>query len=323
MKGRPAFSLGGEHVAAGKAKLCELPVARIPTDPLTWLRLRAKVLHGRRPGRVVWISAAVHGDELGGVEIIRRVLRELDPRLLAGTLIAVPFVNVFGAMGGSRYLPDRRDLNRSFPGSPKGSLAARLANIFLTDIVERCDFGIDLHTGSDGRTNLPQIRADLDDPETRRCAEAFAAPVMMNGKPPAGSLRATTNRQGIHSLLYEAGEALRFDEDAIEMGVAGVLRTLSALEMTPEAAPPAAERPSLEVAAATWLRARRSGLFRARTTLGARVAKGDLVGKINDPFGVASNPVRAREDGVVIGLNLNPLVGQGDALVHLGLLTGA
>ena len=310
------FLFGADEVKPGHSKICELPVARIPTDPWTWLTLRAMVVHGAQPGRRVWISAAVHGDELNGVEIIRRLLQRLPAPALAGTVIAVPFVNIFGALGGSRYLPDRRDLNRSFPGSAKGSLAARLAHIFMSEIVARCDFGIDLHTAADARRNLPQVRADLTEPETRRCAEAFGAPVMLGSQAPAGSLRGTATRRGIHTLLYEGGETQRFEEEVIAMGEAGIRRVLAALGMLPApASPPVA--PSRELHRGHWLRARRSGLFQASTRLGAHVAKGEVLGTINDPFGVAGLPVRAREDSIVIGLAVNPLVGQGDALVHL------
>ncbi len=316
MSDRPAFHFSGEAIPPGSGRICELPVARIPTDPWTWLTLRAMVLHGHAPGRTVWVSAAVHGDELNGVEIIRRLLGTLAPKELAGTLIAVPFVNIFGALSGSRYLPDRRDLNRSFPGSATGSLAARLAHIFISEIVGRCDFGIDLHTAAEPRINLPQIRADLEEPETRRCAVAFAAPAMLNGKAPAGSLRAAATRRGIHTLLFEGGSSMRFEAEVIAAGESGIRRVLAALGMLPpSASPPAA--PSRELHRSHWLRARRSGLFQTGTRLGAEVAKGETLGTISDPFGVATLPLRAREAGIVIGLTMNPLVGQGDALVHM------
>ncbi|MFW6198438.1 MAG: M14 family metallopeptidase, partial [Acidobacteriota bacterium] len=163
------FEIGGERVAPGETRRLDLPVARLPTQQM--LSLPVKVLHGSRPGPRLWLSAAIHGDEVNGVEIIRRVLDAVRPEELAGTVVAVPIVNVFGFVQQSRYLPDRRDLNRSFPGSRRGSLAARLARLFLTEVVERCSHGIDLHTGSLHRSNLPQVRGDLDDPETRRCAE--------------------------------------------------------------------------------------------------------------------------------------------------------
>ncbi len=209
---RASFRIGELEVAPGRSATGELPIARQVTG--TRISLPLQVVHGRSDGSTVWLSAAVHGDEINGVEIIRRVMRQLDARTMAGTVIAVPIVNVHGFLNGDRYLPDRRDLNRSFPGSPTGSLAARIANLFMTEIVSRCDVGIDLHTGSDHRTNLPQIRADLDDPETRALAEAFGAPLMLHSRIRDGSLRGAATERGATVLLFEGGEALRFDDDA-------------------------------------------------------------------------------------------------------------
>ncbi|HEV8630243.1 MAG TPA: succinylglutamate desuccinylase/aspartoacylase family protein, partial [Thermoanaerobaculia bacterium] len=231
--------IGDKQVPPGAAVRVDLPVSRLFTGG--WLSLPVTVLHGTRPGPRLWVDAAIHGDELNGMEIIRRVLELLDPQRLAGVLIAVPVVNVFGFVQQTRYLPDRRDLNRSFPGSPRGSMAARLAHLFLEQVVAKCQYGIDLHTGSQHRTNLPQIRAQLADPETRRIAEAFAAPMMFAATEIPGSLRAAARRRGAHLLVYEAGEPLRFDEAAIRLGVDGVLRVLAAVGMwehVEEAPPP-------------------------------------------------------------------------------------
>ena len=160
---RDPFLIGELLVPPGRSATGELPISRLVTG--TQISLPIQIVHGRKPGRTVWLSAAVHGDEIGGVEIIRRVTKSLNARVMSGTVIAVPIVNVHGFLQGDRYLPDRRDLNRAFPGSPNGSLAARIANLFMTEIVTRCDVGIDLHTGSDHRTNLPHVRGDLDDPD--------------------------------------------------------------------------------------------------------------------------------------------------------------
>jgi len=279
------------------------------------MTLRAMVLHGKVDGPCVWLSAAIHGDELNGVEVIRRVLNRIEPKELSGTIIAVPFVNMFGAISESRYLPDRRDLNRSFPGSPKGSLASRLAHIFMTEVVSRCEFGIDLHTGSDNRTNLPQIRADLDDAETRRYAEAFAAPVMVHARTVDGSLRGVASRRGIRTLLFEGGEAQRFDADVIATAVAGVRRVLATLGMIE--GPTEHEVRSVESRRTSWVRARRSGIFRRSAELGEETTRGATLGYISDAFGKTSLPVRARTDGIIIGLSLNPIVRPGDALAHV------
>ncbi len=310
-----AVEIGGRQIEPGQRVRFKIPVARLPTE--TWMSLPIEVVHGRQPGARLWISAAVHGDEINGVEIIRRVLERLDPAVLSGTVIAVPIVNVFGFIGQSRYLPDRRDLNRSFPGAARGSLAARLAHLFMTEVVEGCTHGIDLHTGSNHRANLPQIRANLRDAETRRCAEAFAAPVMMDSQTRDGSLRQAATASGIHVLLYEAGEPLRFDAQAIEIGTRGVLRVLVALGMAPPSEQAAVARPSVEVGQSTWVRARRGGILRLRVKLGERVAANEKVGTIADTFGDDSVLVRAPFAGLVIGATTNPLVNQGDGILNL------
>jgi len=256
------------------------------------------------------------------MEIIRRVLAVLDPAKLAGVVIAVPVVNVFGFVQQTRYLPDRRDLNRSFPGSARGSLAARLARLFVEQIVAKCGYGIDLHTGSQHRTNLPQIRADLADPETRRIAEAFAAPMMYTAAEIPGSLRAAARRRGVHLLVYEAGEPLRFDEAGIRTGVDGVLRVLAALGMW-EAPEGAAPPPSFEAEDASWLRARRSGIFHHSAKLGEPVKRHQQLGYITAPWGNDTTPVKAPFEGIVIGFTSNPLVYRGDALLHVARKSSA
>ena len=230
MTPRESLKIGDLEVAPGAEAMGDLPLARLVTGNTISMPLR--VIHGRDEGPTVWLSAAVHGDEIAGVEIIRRVLDQVNALTLAGTIIAVPIVNVHGFLNGDRYFPDRRDLNRSFPGSPTGSLAGRVAHLFVTQIVDRCDVGIDLHTGSDHRINLPQIRADLDDPFTRELAVAFGAPLMLHAKLRDGSMRAAATSSGATVLLYEGGEAWRFNEQAVEAGTRGVLRVFDRLSMT-------------------------------------------------------------------------------------------
>ncbi len=321
---RPPFAIGSATVSPGRKLEIELPVARMITgSPLS---IPVRVLHGVRDGPTVWIGAAIHGDELNGVEIIRRVLGLLDARRLAGTLVAVPVINVPGFMNGSRYLPDRRDLNRSFPGSHRGSLASRIARLFTDEVVTRCEVGIDLHTGSDHRTNLPQIRADLDDPTTAELARAFAPPVLMHSSLRDGSLRQVAADLGVSVLLYEAGEAWRFDEPSIRTGVSGIIRVLAQLDMVPEdirqhlrrddaraselAGPLVARR-------SRWVRARRTGLAQLQVELGERVEQGEMMGRIHDTFGHRLSRIMASTSGTVVGLNLDPVVNQGDAVVHI------
>ena len=241
---RQPFVVGGLAVKPGERRLVDLPISKLSNHaPVT---LPVHVLHGAQPGPTMFVSAAIHGDELNGVEIIRRLLRTLDPQSISGTLLCVPVVNVFGFISRSRYLPDRRDLNRSFPGSATGSLAARLAHLFLTEIVKRSQIGIDLHTAAIHRINLPQIRCVFR--KRRRVQElgrAFGADVMLESPERPGSLREAAREAGVDVLSYEGGEGLRFDEFAIRAGVdgiTGVMLKMGMLELGEGVEAPAAER---------------------------------------------------------------------------------
>jgi len=309
-----AIVLGGHEVPAGSRRDLELPIARLPHGAQA--ALPVVVVHGRQPGPGLWLTAALHGDELTGVEVIRRVLARVTPDKLVGSLVAVPMVNVFGVTEGSRYLPDRRDLNRSFPGSRNGSLASRLAHLLMTEVVTKGSVGIDLHSGSDHRGNLPQVRAALDDPRTRELALTFGAPVLIDAKQRSGSLRGEAGKRGATVLLYEGGGAHAYDEGAVGAGVEGVRRVMAALGMTPTATVESAP-PSAVSTLTRWSRARRGGLFRAEVALGARVKQGQRVGTVADAVGRTVARITARTEGLVIGLRTNPVVFQGDALVHV------
>lgn len=310
---RESFAIGSVRVRAGQRRDVELPITRLVTGGDASLPVR--VVHGREPGPTVWVDAAIHGDEVLGVEIVRQVLAQLSPKTLRGTLLAVPVVNVLGFMTGDRYLPDGRDLNRSFPGSARGSLASRIAHLLMAEVVSKCDVGIDLHTASARRSNLPQIRADLEDPETRRLAEAFGAPVMLHARLRDGSLRQAAREAGSTVLLFEGGEAMRFDEDPIAVGVAGVLRVLAALDMLDAEATD--DEPPVACFSSGWVRARGTGILQLEVDEGALVEDGQRLGRIADAFGDNGRIVRADRDGIVIGLTRAPMVHAGDALVHI------
>ncbi|HUS24453.1 MAG TPA: succinylglutamate desuccinylase/aspartoacylase family protein [Candidatus Binatia bacterium] len=310
------FEIGKHRVDPGARARVELPVVNLYTSaPVT---LPVQVVHGRGYGPVLFISAALHGDEIIGVEIIRRLLKMPALDELNGTLLAVPIVNTLAFLHQSRYLPDRRDLNRSFPGSLSGSLAARLASLFLREIVDRSDYGIDLHTGAIHRPNLPQIRGDLGNAETLRLARAFGVPLLLNSEPTAGTLREYTTQKNVPVILYESAEALRFDEICIRIGVQGVLNVLYELGML--ARPKNALKPPADIVIArsgTWARTPSSGVLRSQVALGDVVRKGQTIGVIGDPLSDNEMPVTSPCDGVVIGkLNL-PLVYEGDALFHI------
>jgi len=306
----------GEHVInPGERINVSLPVADLYTG--TSLSMPVKVICGRKAGPVLFVSAAIHGDELNGVEIIRRLLKRKILHSLRGTLIAVPIVNVHGFLDQSRYLPDRRDLNRSFPGSSQGSIAARLANLFTKQIVAKADFGIDLHTGAINRTNLPQIRANLDDAGTLDVARAFGVPVMINSNIRDGSLRGYASERGLPVLIYEAGEALRFDEIAIRGGIRGILNVMRHIGMLPKSKSIKQITPVL-AKSTTWVRAPASGIVSGKAKLGSSVVKGQRLASVSDPLGDAEQDVVAPFDGIIIGRSVLPLAHEGDALVNLG-----
>ncbi len=315
-----AITINGITVHPGEKKVIELPVAKLYTHGDQ--SIPVQVICGKTAGPRLFISAAIHGDELNGVEIVRRLLTMGSIKRLRGTLIVIPIVNIFGIIQHSRYLPDRRDLNRCFPGSKRGSLAARLAHIFLEEIVNQCDYGIDLHTGALHRSNLPQVRANLDDPETKDLADAFAVPVLLNANVRDGSLRQVAGENGVKVLLYEAGEALRFDELSIRAGVRGILAVMRKLGML--AAIKATQRKPIPepfiARSSSWERAPESGILRSMAALGTRIKKGDLLGVVSDPSDLLNQveyEICAQFSGIIIGKSNIPLVNEGDALFHI------
>lgn len=313
--------IDGQEISLGKTVQLEVPVAKLYTD--IEIAMPVHIVRSKKPGPTVFVSAAVHGDELNGIEIIRRLIKLKSLKLSSGSLIYVPMVNVYGVLNQSRYMPDRRDLNRSFPGSEKGSLAGRVADKFLKGIVNQCDFGIDLHTGAIHRSNLPQIRANLKDPETRSLAEAFGVPVLLNADLRDGSLRQAAVESGTKILLYEAGQALRFDELSIRAGVRGVVNVLKHLGMvsskrsrTVKSAKKPKSEPFISYSSA-WCRANASGFVKDLKKLGDQVQKGEALAEIGNPFGDISDTVRANRAGIVIGRQNIPLVQEGDAMYHI------
>jgi len=310
--------IGGREIRPGTRQVVELQLPLLYTH--TPVVLSVQVSRGRRDGPCLFVSAAIHGDEINGVEIIRRVIRSSALRHLRGALIAVPVVNVYGFVRRSRYLPDRRDLNRSFPGSEKGSLAARLANVFLEEVVSNADYGIDLHTGAVHRENLPQIRASFEtDDMIERLAKVFGSPVILNADTRDGSLRDAARTLGVPVIVYEGGEALRYDELVIRAGVRGVLGVMRELGMLRSMSKPRSRRQPEPVVARSsqWIRAPQSGILRAAKSLGAKVAREEMLGWIADPLGENEVPVQAPVAGVIIGKVNLPLVIEGEALYHI------
>ncbi|KAA3629353.1 MAG: succinylglutamate desuccinylase [Proteobacteria bacterium] len=314
-KAGSGFTIAGREIKRGSRETIELPLPHLFTH--SPVAMPVHVVCGRRDGPRLFVCAAVHGDEINGVEIIRRLVKTPILRSLRGTLVAIPVVNVHGFISHSRYLPDRRDLNRSFPGSESGSLAGRLARLFLSEIVEKCTHGVDLHTGAGHRTNLSQIRANLDDPETLKLARAFGAPVLINANLRDGSLRQAAAELGIPTLLFETGEALRFDEISIRAGERGILNVMRILEMLPAGKRRRAAPEPVVARATSWVRAPISGVLRMLVPPGGRISKDGLLAVVADPFGEREAEVRAPFEGIVIGRTNLPLANEGDALFHL------
>ena len=277
------------------------------------------VSNGVAPGPTVCLTAAVHGDELNGIEMIRRVFHDIEPSKLAGALIGVPIVNVQGFRRGSRYLPDRRDLNRYFPGNPNGSAAARIAHSLFNDVIANCDALVDLHTGSFERANLPQLRADLRNPDVVTLTHGFGAMVVLHSKPTVGTLRYAATQAGISAVTVEAGGPSQLELAEVKHGVKGIETLLTTLGMTrrmrlwgdPE---PIYYRSS-------WVRADNGGILLSDVSLGSTVRKGDLLGSITDPMNNARTELRSPYSGRIIGMARNQVVMPGFAAFHVGIAT--
>lgn len=313
---RTELVINQQSVQPGCQVVLNLPLPRLTTQ--TQVAMPVHVIRGKNPGPRLFVCAAIHGDELNGIEIIRRLLKQSALSQLCGDLIAVPMVNVYGIIHNTRYLPDRRDLNRSFPGSKHGALAERLAELFMSEVVTKCTHGIDLHTGAMHRSNLPQIRADLDHPETLALAKSFHAPVLLNAGLRDGSLRQAATQTGIPLLLYEGGEALRFDESAIRAGLQGILDVMQHLSMltAQETRKPPPEKPFI-AHSSRWIRASSSGIFSTAKRLGESMQRDDVLGTISDPFSNQEITVLAPCSGLIIGRSELPLVHEGDAIFHV------
>ena len=313
---REAIEVGSNRIEPGARATVELTIPQLYTH--TRMVMPVHVIHGRAQGPCLFVSAALHGDELTGVAVIHRLMQQKLLSRIRGTLLVVPVVNVYGFIHQSRYLPDRRDLNRSFPGSERGSLAARLADLFMEEIVSRATHGIDLHSGAVHRTNLPQVRANLEQPGILRLAEAFGAPVVLHSHLRDGSMREAVADEHKPVLLYEAGEGLRVDEHSVRIGVRGIVNVMREIGMLTETrarsmrtAKPYVSRSS------SWVRAPMSGMMFLTTRLGAYVEESELLGEIVDPFGSLRRPIRSPCRGIVIGRAQIPLINEGDAVIHV------
>lgn len=309
------FELGGERVEPGNRADISIPAAKLYTN--TPLDIVARVVHGKKAGPRLLICSAVHGDEINGVEICRRLLKHPALKHIKGTLIVVPVINLFGFTQKSRYLPDRRDLNRSFPGSERGTLASRMAYRFTNEILAHASHVVDLHTGAIHRTNLPHIRVDTSDEEAFGMARAFRCPVILDSKVLDGSMRETARDLNKPYILFEAGEALRFEEKYITAGVRGILNVMRQLQMIPEKKH---RNPPVTPVLATksfWVRSPRDGVITKTLSLGQRVVAGETLATLVNPLSSDEKAIEAPASGIIIGATRIPLVHEGEALFHI------
>ncbi|WP_142715875.1 succinylglutamate desuccinylase/aspartoacylase family protein [Fodinibius sediminis] len=306
------IEINGYRIGRGEQQAIELNIARLPTH--TNIDLPIHLYRAEEDGPVLLLTGGLHGDEINGIEILRRMIHNqmLMPR--KGTVIAMPLVNTYGFIQNIRGLPDGKDINRSFPGSQTGSLASLMAHTLMNQILPHVDLGIDFHTGGEARANYPQIRCDWSLKRNRDIAKAFSPPVIVNSSVLDNTFRKAAQDNGTPVLVYEGGEALRFDELAIQEGIDGTLRLMEYLEMIPATTDP---QQTEIYEASPWIRAEYGGLFRHEAELGDHVEEGQLLGYISDPYGDLWAEVQSHKEGRIIGLNNAPVVYKGDALVHI------
>jgi uncharacterized protein len=307
--------IAGHEIRPGEFKEIDINIARLPSH--TVIDTPIYVSRGNEDGPVLALTAGMHGDEINGMEIVRRLLDSGLHQPKRGVTVCMPIVNVYGFLNYSRDVPDGKDINRSFPGNKNGSLASRVAYNLMREVIPYVDYGIDFHTGGAMRANYPQVRAVLRDEKNIALAQAFHAPFTIDSPFRPNSLRMEASRMGKNIIVYEGGESLRFDQQAIEEGIAGTLRLMKFLNMIDWAPDPNEE--NKVVWNTSWIRAKNAGLFQSNVKCGQLVRKGEWVGTITDPFGEFKEQVVATETGYVVGLNNIPVINAGDALMHLGM----
>ncbi|MEQ8363537.1 MAG: succinylglutamate desuccinylase/aspartoacylase family protein [Cyclobacteriaceae bacterium] len=307
--------IAGQEIKPGESKEIDIKIARLPSH--TQIDTPIFVHRALEDGPVLALMAGMHGDEINGVEIVRRILDSDLNRAKRGTVVCMPIVNVYGFLNYSREVPDGKDINRSFPGNKSGSLASRVAYHLMREVIPYIDYGIDFHTGGAARTNYPQVRCVMSNEKNAELAAAFNAPFTIDSPFRPRSLRQAASKKGKNIIVYEGGESLRFDTHAIEAGLAGALRLMKHLNMIDWAPEPSEE--NRVIWNSTWVRARTAGLFQANIRAGNKVEKNQWLGTMTDPFGEFKEPIKSPTTGYVIGLNNAPVINAGDALLHIGL----
>ena len=304
------------NLSPGKLYRQNIPMARLPSGIVIEIPILS--YEAKEKGLTLLVMAGMHGDEINGVEIMRRVITQQLYKVKAGRVICIPVFNVFGFINFSREVPDGKDVNRSFPGAKNGSLASRFAYFMMQDIIPHADYGIDFHTGGKLINNYPQVRAMLGDSKNEALANAFAPPFIVNSPFRNKSLRKEAGKLGTSILIYEAGESLKLRKPAIDEGLAGMKRVMKHLGMIDEAPPP--DKPAVTINKSTWTRASRAGLHYAHARNGAFLKKGDIMGVISDPYGEYERKIKASHDCYILSVNNNPVVNRGDALFHTGIV---
>jgi len=309
------ITIYGETILPGESKQINLYVAKLHTR--TTVEIPVIVERSDKPGPVLLLIGGIHGDEVNGIEIIRRVIRKGYNKPEAGTVICIPVFNVFGFINLSRDFPDGRDMNRLFPGSSKGSLAGRFAWLFMKEIAPVIDYALDFHTGGAQRHNHPQCRCTFDDPVTVEIAKEFGAPYLIKSALIGKSFRASLHKKGIPVVVFEGGKSLDFDEPSIVCGIKGVLNVMEYLKM--RKVRKKTRQKSLVIESAQWIRSPSSGLFMSRLEDAEWVKKGQLLGFVTDPYGEYEIRITSPYDGHIFCINTSTVVNKGDALFHIGL----
>lgn len=308
------LSINNQLIKLGEKAVINLNIARLVSG--TEIDLPIYVYRSKNEGPIVLISGGLHGDEVDGIEIVRRLIEQKTfDKLKCGTVIAIPVMNIYGFLNFSREVPDGKDVNRSFPGHKGGSLAARVAYNLSKTVLKEIDFGIDFHTGGANRYNYPQTRFAEEDQRAKELATIFNAPISLASKLIDKSIRKEAFKMGKSIIVYEGGESMRFDQHAIEEGMLGAKRILAHYNMIDFSV---GTRESFLCKESTWIRAKNSGLLQLEKTSGEIVAKKDVLAIISDPFGNFKTKIKAPREGIIIGHSNAPLVNQGDALFHLG-----
>ena len=303
-----------ETIALGENKIVSLNTYELPTK--TKIEIPIHVFRSQKPGPTILFSAGMHGDEINGIEVLRKIItRKEIQNLLCGTLIAIPVMNTVSFLYQSRDLPDGRDLNRCFPGTKNGSLGSRIAYDLMKEIIPLVDVGIDFHTGGAKINNYPQLRCTFEDEGSLHIAKLFSPPLIINSVYREGTLRKEASKKNKPILVFEGGESLRFDYQAINEGTNGCLRLLHHFKMMDGDVPP---NPYVKLKKSSWVRAKLSGLFHIAKPNGAYVNKDEVLGAICNPFGQVEARITSPFDGYIVGVNNQPVVNQGDALIHIG-----